>query len=57
VFPKLNKSQDDIRKQIVSDMNKKPGAVNPGPQAVTQKATGTRSSEDIIREKFAQLGG
>jgi hypothetical protein len=57
VFPKLNKSQEDIRKQVLGEMNKKPGAVNPGPQAVTQKATGQRSTEDIIREKYAQLGG
>jgi hypothetical protein len=56
VFPKINKSQEDMRKQVLGEMNKKSAAVNPGPQAVAQKpASGSRTTEDIIREKYEQL--
>lgn len=58
VFGKLSASRDDIRKEILAEINAKPKAVQPKPSAGAAPVSSNkgRDTEDIIRQAIAGLG-
>jgi hypothetical protein len=57
VIPRLQADRDTMRKEILAEQGKKAAAPLPvTPGAKPAKQVGKKSTEDIIREKMAELG-
>jgi hypothetical protein len=58
VMPKLAASKDEIRKQVLAEINAKPRAVGiaPAPVKAAPRASGPRDMEDVIREQLTTQG-
>lgn len=58
VLPKLAASRDDIRKQVLAEINAKPKASQPRPSSGSASVTssGPRDTEDIIKQSLRDRG-